>query len=307
MHEFALGAWSMTEGASDRLAGVSPALLALGLLLHTLKLAARARAWQNVLRASFPRRRVGYRDAAVPYFAGVGAGAVVPLGGGEVVRVALAKTRLRTGECAASTATLVGSLGVEKVLDFVVALVVIASATTIGALPHGALHGRLAFGASPIGLGAVAGAALLAALVVWLRRAALTASARRLLRGFAVLRRPGRYATTVASWQLLSWALRFASIVAFLEAFHVSGALTVAPIVLAIQLLAGAIPLTPGGAGTQQALLAAALGSAALVGFSAGTQAATMLVDVALGTVVLAACGVRPTLRLARPAVADVS
>lgn len=308
MHELVLGAWSMTEAAAEHLAGVSPGLLAVGLMLHTLKLGARARAWHNVLRASFPRRRIAFADAAGPYFAGVGAGALIPFGGGEVVRVALARTRLRTGECAASTATLVGSLGVEKALDFVVSLVVVGCAATLGALPNGTLHSRLALGSSPLGLGVLAGASLLAAVAVWRWHGVLTTHARRLLRGFAVLRSPSRYVTTVASWQLLSWALRFASIVAFLEAFHVPSALAVAPIVLSLQLLAGAIPLTPGGAGTQQALMAAALGSAAVVGFSAGTQLATMLVDVALGALALAVCGVRPSLRLARPApVTDVT
>jgi uncharacterized membrane protein YbhN (UPF0104 family) len=296
-----VAAWSLTEAAAAHLSGVSVPLLAAGLALHTLKLGARARAWQNVLRASFPERCVGFRDAAVPYFAGVGAGVIVPFGGGEVLRVALARTRLRTDEDAASTATIVGSLAVEKALDFVVALLVVACAATVGALPNGALHGRLAAGASPLAAAVVAGIGLAAAIGCLYWRRPLAVSARRLVRGLAVLRRPSRYLTTVASWQLLSWALRFAAIVAFLYAFHVPGALGVAPLVLSLQLLAGAIPFTPGGAGTQQALLAAALGSGAVVGFSAGAQAATILVDLALGAAALASCGIRPSLRVLRP------
>jgi uncharacterized membrane protein YbhN (UPF0104 family) len=169
-------------------------------------------------------------------------------------------------------------------------------------LPNGTLHGRLAAGASPLVAAIVAGIVLAAAFGCLYWRRPLAASARRLLRGLAVFRRPSRYLTTVASWQLLSWALRFAAIMAFLYAFHVPSALAVAPIVLALQLLAGAIPFTPGGAGTQQALMAAALGSAAVVGFSAGTQAATILVDLALGTAALASFGIRPGLRILRPA-----
>src|SRR5262249_38346594 len=233
MNELVVAAWSMTEAAVAHLSGVSMALLAAGLALHALKLAARARAWQNVLRVSFPDRCVGFRDAAIPYFAGVGAGVIVPLGGGEVLRVAVARTRLRTDEDAASTATIVGSLAVEKALDFVVALLVVACAATVGALPNGTLHRRLAAGASPL----VAGIVLAAAFGCLYRRHPLAASARRLVRGLAVLSRPSRYLTTVASWQLLSWALRFVAIVAFLYAFHVPGALAVAPIVLSLQLL----------------------------------------------------------------------
>ena len=307
MNELVVAAWSMTEAAAAHLSGVSMPLLAAGLALHTLKLAARARAWQNVLRVSFPDRCVGFRDAAVPYFAGVGAGVIVPLGGGEVLRVALARTRLRTDEGDTSTATIVGSLAVEKALDFVVALLVVACAATLGALPNGGLHGRVAAGESPLAAVVVAAIVLAAAIGCLYWRRPLAASARRLVRGLAVLRRPSRYLTTVASWQLLSWALRFAAIVAFLSAFHVPGALAVAPMVLSIQLLAGAIPFTPGGAGTQQALMAAALGSAAVVGFSAGAQAATMLVDLALGAAALASCGIRPSLRILRPAAVTAS
>jgi uncharacterized membrane protein YbhN (UPF0104 family) len=302
MNELVVAAWSMTEAAATHLAGVSMPFLAAGLALHTLKLTARARAWQNVLRVSFPGRCVGFRDAAVPYFAGVGAGVIVPFGGGEVLRVALARKQLRTDEGAVPTATIVGSLAVEKALDFVVALLIVLCAATVGALPNGALHGRLGAGVSPLAAGAAAGIVLATAIGCLYWRRPLAASARRLLRGLAVLRRPSRYVTTVASWQLLSWALRFAAIVAFLYAFHVPGALGVAPLVLSLQLLAGAIPFTPGGAGTQQALMAAALGSAAVVGFSAGAQAATMLVDLALGAAALASSGIRPSLRVLRPA-----
>jgi uncharacterized membrane protein YbhN (UPF0104 family) len=301
MNELVVAAWSMTEAAATHLAGVSMPFLAAGLALHTLKLTARARAWQNVLRVSFPDRSVGFRDAAVPYFAGVGAGVIVPFGGGEVLRVALARRRLRTNEGAAPSATIVGSLAVEKTLDLVVALMVIACAATVGALPNGALHGRLSTGAGLDAAVLAAGIVLATASGCLYWRRPLAACARRLLRGLAVLHRPSRYVTTVASWQLLSWALRFAAIVAFLYAFHVPGALGVAPLILSLQLLAAAIPFTPGGAGTQQALMAA-LGSVAVVGFSAGAQAATMLVDLALGAAALASCGIRPSLRVLRPA-----
>ena len=110
MDDFVLAAWSMAEAAGSHLAGVSLPLLVAGLALHALKLGARARAWQNVLRASFPERRVEFRDAAIPYLAGTGAGVLIPFGGGEVLRIALVRTRLRGGDHdeGASTATIVG-------------------------------------------------------------------------------------------------------------------------------------------------------------------------------------------------------
>jgi len=113
----------------------------------------------------------------------------------------------------------------------------------------------------------------------------------------SVLGQPKRYVVSVASWQLLAWALRFGALVLLLEAFHVHSAILVAPIVLSLQLLAGSLPLTPAGAGTQQALVAAAFGGGAIVAFSAGTQLTTTLVDVALGSSALLAGGMRPRLR----------
>jgi hypothetical protein len=89
-----------------------------------------------------------------------------------------------------------------------------------------------------------------------------------------------------------------------LESFHVRSAILVAPIVLPLQLLAGSVPLTPAGAGTQQALVAAAFGGGAIFAFSAGAQLATTLVDVLLGAAVLVACGIRPRLRPLRAALA---
>lgn len=310
MNELVRYAWSMAEAVGTHMVGVSPTLLVAGLGLHTLKLAARARAWQNVLRASLPETAVRFRDAAVPYLAGLGVAAVIPLGGGEVLRVALVRTRLRSGDeggGGASTATIVGSLAVERVLDVAVSALVVALALTVGLLPNGALHGRLA------GLGALsthAAVAGLAGVGIGLAAAAggrrfrrrLAAGARGVLSGLAVLGRPTRYARAVASWQLLSWLLRIAALVLFLNAFHVPAAAAVAPVVLSLQLLAGSVPLTPGGAGVQQALVAAALGSGAIVGFSAGAQAATMLVDLLLGLGALATCGVRPQLRIRRAA-----
>lgn len=306
MDDFVVAAWSMAEAAGSHLAGVSLPLLVAGLALHTLKLGARARAWQNVLRASFPERRVEYRDAAIPYFAGTGAGVLIPFGAGEVLRIALARTRLRSSDEHenASTATIVGSLAAERVLDIAVALVVVALAVTAGLLPNGTLHGRLdaAVGAveSPLVGTCVAAVCLALAVGGYALRRRCRAAGARLLRGLAVLRQPARYLSTVASWQLLSWVLRFAALVLFLKAFHVPGAIAVAPVVLSLQMLAASVPFTPGGAGTQQALLAAALGSAAIVGFSAGAQIATILVDVALGIGALAVCGTRPSLDFLR-------
>jgi len=312
MTELAVAAWSLGAALGGHLAAVSPTLLMAGLALHALKLGARARAWQNVLRASLPARQVRFRDAAVPYLAGTGAGCLVPLGGGELVRVALARMRLRRGdelERVETTGTIVGSLAVERGLDAVVSTIVIAVALTAGQLPNGAVHGQLAGGAAllthPLGTGVAAVGIGLAASVGWRLRHRLAAAGSGVLRSLLVLRHPTRYFTSVASWQLLSWGLRFGALVLLLEAFHVRGALAVAPVVLSLQLLAGSLPVTPAGAGTQQALVAATFGGGAIIGFSAGAQAATMLVDVLLALGALASGGAGLRLRALRAAAAS--
>jgi Lysylphosphatidylglycerol synthase TM region len=304
--------WSLVERAAAQLARVSPTLLLAGLALHALKLAARARAWQNVLRAAVPERRLRYRDAAAPYLAGAGASAVMPFGGGDLLRIALAATRLRCGGGlgrADTTAIAAGSMAVERALDVVVSGIVLGLALALGQLPGSALHGRLAAAEAlltqPVVALGLAGAIGLAAAAGWRLRHRLSSAAGGVLCGLSVLGRPKRYLTSVASWQLLGWGFRVGALVLLLEAFHVRGALAVAPILLSLQLLADALPVTPAGAGTQQALVAAALGSAAMVGFSAGAQAATLLVDLALGMAALASCGVGVRLRALRAVVAS--
>jgi Lysylphosphatidylglycerol synthase TM region len=299
--------WSTVEAVGAQLAGVSALLLVAGLALHAMKLAARARAWQNVLRASLPERRVRFADAAVPSLAGIGAGAVVPFGGGELLRVALVRARLRGrdgGEGGASTAMILGSLTVERALDAAVSVVVVSIALTVGLVPNGALRGRAAglvvLLAQPVFVCVAGGAIGLAGIGAWRYRRRLAVAGGAVLRGLRVLRQPRRYLTSVASWQLLAWALRYGALVVLLDAFHVPSAALVAPIVLSLQLLAGSVPLTPAGAGTQQALIGAAFGSGAILAFSVGAQAATMLLDVFLGAAALAGYGIRPRLQALR-------
>src|SRR5262249_48675933 len=103
--------------------------------------------------------------------------------------------------------------------------------------------------------------------------------------------RPGRYLRSVASWQLAGLGLRLASILCFLAAFHVPATVGTALLVLCVQSVANLVPLTPNGAGTQQALLVVALGSTAgassVVGFGTGAQLATVAMEVVIAAVSL--------------------
>ena len=58
-------------------------------------------------------------------------------------------------------------------------------------------------------------------------------------------------------------------------------------LVVAVQLVASTLPVTPGGAGSQQAILVVALSAttaATVLGFGIGMQAATALADLILGS-----------------------
>jgi uncharacterized membrane protein YbhN (UPF0104 family) len=110
--------------------------------------------------------------------------------------------------------------------------------------------------------------------------------------GFSILRSPRAFAAGVIGWKVVAWGLRIASVYAFLLAFHIPATLWTALVVLAAQVVAGALPLLPGNAGTQQAALIVALSgtasAGAVLGFGVGMQATTAIVDVVVGALALA-------------------
>ncbi|MBD0317238.1 MAG: flippase-like domain-containing protein, partial [Thermoleophilia bacterium] len=88
------------------------------------------------------------------------------------------------------------------------------------------------------------------------------------------------------------WAFRVASVFFFLEAFHIPATPRSVLAVLVVGGLATTLPFTPGGAGTQQAVLVFALAgyasSSAVLSFSVGMQLATALVNVGVGFTAIA-------------------
>ena len=267
------------------LGGVSPIALALALAFHLAKLGARARAWHNIVRAAYPADRLGFRETLAAFVAGVGVDAVVPARAGELVRLGLLRARL-----ASSTLPgLVSTLLAESAFDAVLTVVVIAIAIGLGlgaGLPGSAAivgfvaqHGLIAALAG-------SGVALVAGWLGFRLRARVRVFLLEAGRGLAVFAQPTKYVRSVASWQALGWALRVASVYCFLVAFHVPASFGAALLVVAVQLVVAAVPITPGGAGPQQAVLVLALSATAaatVLGFGIGMQAATMLSDVVLG------------------------
>ena len=104
-----------------------------------------------------------------------------------------------------------------------------------------------------------------------------TAVWKRFIQGFAIFREPRRYLREVAAWQLAAWFLRFVSFWLFLDAFHIGGSAQNVLLVMSVLAISGALPLTPGGAGAQQALLVATLegpSRVAVLSYSVGQQIA---------------------------------
>src|SRR4029079_11791729 len=106
--------------------------------------------------------------------------------------------------------------------------------------------------------------------------------------GFAVFDPPTRYIRTVVVWQLADWALRFTTGLVFLGAFGIPQSLAHAVLVQATMSLATLVPATPGGIGTEQALLVYAfrdvcVARSTLLAFSCGMKLTITVINVVIG------------------------
>ena len=106
-------------------------------------------------------------------------------------------------------------------------------------------------------------------------------------RGGAILRTPRRYACQVVAVQAGAWACRIGVVYCLLAAFGLEPGVARAALVMVLCGVSTLVPLTPGGAGTQQVMLAFALSNIAaasvVVSFSVGMQAGVTAVNALLG------------------------
>lgn len=270
--------------------------LGLALACHLLKLLLRARAWQNILRASYPGNRLRYRSAFGAYVAGVGVNSIAPARGGDLVKLYLVKHRVEESKYPTLGATLV----VETIFDFVVAGALMLWALSIGVLPTHQVYSRIPTvdwkfflrheRESLIALGVVL--VLAAVLFLWSRQR--VADFRERIRlGFAILRDRRAFALGVILPQAISWVLRIATLYFFLEAFGVHATIHNALLAQVVDSLATLFPATPGGAGTKQGLIVflfrgQAVSTTLLLAFSVGMNIALTIANLLLG---LAAIG----------------
>ena len=83
----------------DRLGDTRLLPLAIALALHLASLLVRSGVWCGILRAAFPEREVEMRPTVWAYLAGVGANALAPFRGGDIVPSAYPHWTLSTVPC----------------------------------------------------------------------------------------------------------------------------------------------------------------------------------------------------------------
>ncbi len=278
----------------DQLAGVGWTALAIGLALHFARLLTRTVAWRNILAASYPNERWRWIPIAKAYIGGVGINSIVPGRAGDVVKLYL----VHREQPATTYTTLASTLVTETLLDLVLATAIFLWALTQGVLPSlDVLPSIPAFDWGWLFQNERVTAIVVIALTVGAIWFAHWASVhveefkQRVGLGFAILRDRGRYFREVASWQLLSWVLRIASLYWFLRAFHVHASIHNAQLAQVVDSLSTLLPFSPGGAGTKQGLLVYVLhdqaSSAQLLAFSVGQYVAVTAFNVAIGAVAI--------------------
>jgi uncharacterized membrane protein YbhN (UPF0104 family) len=274
----------------ENLASVDPAPLALAVACHVLKLFAVTRAWRNIVADAYPEEDVRWRPLFGAFVAGVGINSILPARGGDVVKLYLAKRSIP----AATYTTLTSTLLVQSIFDIVAASLLLLWAIQLGVLPGLNVLPHLPsfdfswFFAHPrVSLVLLAGLFIgLVFLAVWLEQH-VTAFRARVAQGFRVLGDFPRYLRRVALWQAADWGLRIATVYFFLLAFDVHADLHNALLGQVANSLATVLPISPGGIGTEQALLVYVLsGEAArsdLLSLSVGMRLTLTVVNVALG------------------------
>lgn len=278
----------------DHLSAVDFRWIAVALALHLLRSLAISRAWRNVIADAYPEEKVHWRSIWGAYLAGVGVNALIPARAGDAVRLYLVKHRVNNS----TYTTLASSLGVMAIFDITAALALFAYALTQNVLPSvhvipdlpsfdfgwALQRPRLLAGIS-LGLGVAIGVG-----IYWAANH-IRAFRERLAQGFAVLRRPRRYLRRVALWQAVDWTTRIAETFFFLKAFHVDATVHNALIAQVAQSASTALPITPGGIGTEQALLVVVLAGTAsktaLVALSVGMKLTVTVANVIVGFLAL--------------------
>lgn len=269
--------------------------LALAVACHLCRVAARSRAWRNAIAAAYPSSEVAWRQVLGGYAAGIGANALLPGRGGDLLRLYIVKHRVD----GATYPTLGATMLADGIFDFFAASLLLSWALAAGVLPGvdvlpalPAVDWLWVF-KNPGQSVVIAGFVLAVGLVVGgLAYGRVTAFWARVRQGLAILRQPRRYLREVALWDAADWALRLVAAYVFLLAFGLPSSVHNAFAYQVAGSLSTALPLTPGGIGTEQALLVYVFSgvapASAILAFSVGVKLVVIAVNVALGVAAVA-------------------
>ena len=272
------------------LAAVHWGALVLAMLFFGANLTLRSRAIFHTLRAAYPTERIQWRRIWGAYFAAVGFNNVVPARGGDVIKLFLTKGSVPHS----SYPTVAASFAVEWIFDTAIGVLVLIYAFSQGVFPKPPDFAKLnAFDISYLAanprftlfLLTASGVAGLIGFAMLSRR--VRAFWERIRQGLTILRDRRRYLLEVFSLQAAGWLCRGAAFWFLLDAFRVGGSLGNVLLVFGVNAVAGAVPLTPGGAGVQQALLVRVFAGTAsgdvVAAYSVGQQIAIAVFTAAVG------------------------
>jgi uncharacterized membrane protein YbhN (UPF0104 family) len=274
----------------DHLAAVNFGALGIACAFQIGRLLVRTRAWRNIIAAAYPESRVRWRHVLGSYLAGVGLNAVTPARGGDVLKLFLVKRRVE----GSTYPTLAATLVVETLFDAVVGVGLLVWAAHLGVLPsfHRLPHLPSIDWGWPLRhprvaeIGALVLGIVIGIVLVFATRR-VKAFWRRVGQGFAILRDPFAYVTRVVTWQALSWACRLGAVFWMLRAFQLPASVHNALLVQIAQSLSTLLPITPGGAGTEQGLLLylfrGKTDASDVLSFSVGMHITIVVVNLALG------------------------
>jgi uncharacterized protein (TIRG00374 family) len=274
----------------SRLASVQWPALVVGLLFYALNLLLRSRGAFNVLRAAYPEERFQWRYVAGAYVAAYGANAVFPVRPGDVVRLFLLHRTVPNS----TYPTLAASFLVENIFDTAIGILILIFAFSQGVFPKPPDFSKLhAFDLSFLAahprftLFLLTVLAVLALVAFAILSSRVRAFWHRVRQGWAILRDRRRYLRQVAAFQFAGWLCRFGCFWFLLEAFGIGASVRNVMLVFGVAAVSSLVPLTPGGAGVQQALLvkvfAGTASTATVAAFSVGQQIALAGFTFALG------------------------
>jgi hypothetical protein len=251
--------------------------VAAGLALSVVSGIVRIRAWYAAVADACPAEcgrgpggRIRYRDVVMAHLGGAGFNGLLPVHGGDAIKLGL----LRRRNNRLGFGVLVGTLAPPAAVE------ALCTALLLGwALSNGIVDTD---GPGQIPLPLVGLGATLAAVALWLLARRTPRILRGVRTGMAALRRPRLLLTGVAPWVLAARAMRLASIACFIAALGLPGTLAGALVVMAVQ--GGVGSFGPATAPMRMAVLAASLPAALGVSHVSFTTAATLLGGMQLTT-----------------------